>query len=83
MNRLASTISGMATEKVSITLDADVLAELREQVGPRGLSAYINDTLRAELKREQMRHLLREQDEEFGPVPPEVIEEARRELWED
>lgn len=68
-------------EKVSITLDADVLARLREDMGERGLSAYINDVVRYELKREGMRRFLAELDEEFGPVPEEILKEAEQE-WQ-
>ncbi len=32
----------MAVEKVSVSLDTEVLAETRERLGGRGLSAYLN-----------------------------------------
>jgi len=71
----------MTTEKVSITLDANVLAEARQVAGDRGLSAFVNDVLQRHLQSARILAFLREQDEEFGPVPAELLEEARRE-WE-
>ena len=35
----------MATEKVSLSLDEELVAEAREAVGPRGLSSYVNRAL--------------------------------------
>ncbi|MQA86910.1 MAG: hypothetical protein GEV03_20345 [Streptosporangiales bacterium] len=73
----------MATKKVSITLDADVLAELRERVGPRGLSAYINEAVRRELKLDRMDEFLEGAEERAGPPPKEALEEAHHLIWGD
>jgi hypothetical protein len=37
--------------KLSVTLDADVVDELRQRVGPRGLSAAVNHAVVAEVAR--------------------------------
>ncbi|MBV9142550.1 MAG: hypothetical protein JO115_16835 [Pseudonocardiales bacterium] len=68
----------MAIAKVSVSLDADLLAEARELAGPRGLSALINDALRVRLQQARVGRLLDEMDDEFGPVPAEIEEEVRR-----
>ena len=70
----------MAKEKVTLTLDADKLEELRKLVGRRSLSATVNNAVAAYLSR--VRHLravdewLAELEREHGPVPPETLEWA-------
>lgn len=70
------TVSGM--EKVSLSLDPDLLGEARQVSGARGLSGFVNDALRVRLQHERVRRLLAEMDDEFGPVPDGVMEEVRR-----
>ncbi len=69
----------MGVDKVSLSLDAELLAEARELAGPRGLSSLVNDALRARLQQVRVTRLLDEMDDEFGPVPPEIAEEVARE----
>jgi Arc/MetJ family transcription regulator len=69
----------MAIAKVSVSVDAELLAEARELAGRRGLSALINDALRVRLQHARVSRLLDEMDIEFGPVPAEIEEEVRRE----
>lgn len=70
----------MAKEKVTLTLDAVNLEELRALVGSRSLSAAVDAALGAYLVRR--RHLLAvdqwlaDQEQEHGPVPPETLEWA-------
>ena len=68
----------MAIAKVSVSVDADLLAEARELAGRRGLSALINDALRVRLQHARVDRLLDEMDIEFGPVPTEIEEDVRR-----
>jgi hypothetical protein len=68
----------MATEKVSLTLDEDLVSEAREAVGTRGLSGYVNRALRQQLQRDRLAGLLEELEQENGPIEPRVMEEARR-----
>jgi hypothetical protein len=72
----------MAMRKVSVTLDAGLVAEIKSQVGERGFSAYLNETLSRQRQRERLAELLRELTEEFGPVPDEVKEQVRKE-WDE
>jgi Arc/MetJ family transcription regulator len=74
-------IRAMASEKVSITLDPAIVAEARRMAGDGGLSAFVNDVLRWHLQHLRLRRYLAELDEEFGPVPEELREEAKRE-WD-
>jgi Arc/MetJ family transcription regulator len=68
----------MRTEKVSLSLEEELLAEAREAVGGRGLSSYVNQALRQQLQRDRLTRLLVELDQEKGPVDPRVIEEVRK-----
>jgi hypothetical protein len=69
-------------EKVTLTLDADHLTELRALVGSRSLSASVDAAIAAHLAR--LRHLasvddwLVELEERFGPVPAETLDWAAR-----
>jgi hypothetical protein len=72
----------VATEKVSVTLDADLVAELRREVGGGGVSRFMNDSLRTSLQRRRLDHYFAERDEKFGPAPPEVTAESERVVQE-
>jgi hypothetical protein len=69
----------MPTEKVSLTLEEELVSEAREAVGVRGLSSYVNRALRHQLQRDRIAGLLAELEQEHGPIPPGVIEEVRQE----
>lgn len=72
----------MAMVKVSVTLDEECVREARERVGPRGLSAYVDEALRRQLGYDRLGDFLDEAEAERGPIPPEVMEEVRREWAE-
>lgn len=70
----------MAKEKVTLTLDAGNLADLRALVGARSLSAAV-DAAVAERLAELVHQAgvdgwLAEVDQAHGPVPPETLEWA-------
>ena len=67
----------MAVEKVSLSLDADLIAKARRVAGRRGLSALVSDALRIKLQHERLRALLSEMDAEYGPVPAAELARAR------
>ncbi len=68
----------MATEKVSLSLEEELLTEARVVVGIRGLSGYVNRALRRQLQRDRVAALLAALDTEHGPIDPRVEEEVRR-----
>ncbi|MBA2473981.1 MAG: CopG family transcriptional regulator [Pseudonocardiales bacterium] len=76
----------MPKEKITLTLDAGRLAELRSRVGSRSVSAAVDAALVTYL--EQLRHgaavdeWLAELERDHGPVPVETLEWAAR-LVED
>ena len=69
-------------KKVSVTLDADVVAAIKTEVGEGGFSAYLNDALVRHRQHQRLRRLLRALDEEFGPVPDDVQQQVARE-WNE
>lgn len=74
--------SGMAKEKVTLTLDAENLAGLRALVGVKSLSASVDSAVAAHLAR--LQHLaavdewLAELEQKRGPIPPETLDWAAR-----
>ncbi len=78
----------MPKEKVTLTLDAGQLEELRSMVGARSLSATVDAAVASYLAR--LRHLravdewLAELEAQYGPVEPETLEWAARivDEWE-
>ena len=70
----------MPIEKVSLSLDADLVARARRMAGHRGLSALVNDAIRIKLQHERLRAVLAGMDAEFGPVPASELARARA-LW--
>lgn len=70
----------MTVSKVSLSIDEDVLAEARERAGRRELSSYVNEALRRQLQHDRIADLLAEMEGEAGPIPAQLMEEAR-ELW--
>ena len=72
----------MAMRKVSVTLDEDLVAEIKTEVGERGFSAYLNDSIKRRRQHDRLRRLLRELDEEYGPVPDEIRQQVKRE-WDE
>jgi len=57
----------MSTERLSATVEGEVLAAVRAQVGPRGVSRFVNDALRHELERAQLAELVGQLYDELGP----------------
>lgn len=58
--------------KLSITLEEDVARELRRVAGVRGVSAYINASVRQHLQSGRLRALLDEMERDAGPIPDEI-----------
>lgn len=71
----------MPTEKVSLSLDADVVAEARAAAGGN-LSAYVNEALEARQRNRHLREVLDEFKHEFEPLDSEEEAEVVREYDE-
>ena len=69
----------MATQKVSVTLEAQAVEEARQAAGPRGLSSYVDAALHEKLERDQRRQALLELLDELeagDPTPATVRKRA-------
>ncbi len=72
----------MAVTRITITVDEDVLDELKSRVGPGGVSSYVVDALRARLRKDPILELLDKLDEMYGPLTDDEIAEGERE-WDE
>ena len=70
----------MATEKISATVDKDVVEEIREMVGPRGVSSFLTEAAREKLQRARILAYLGELDEAHGKPDARARKEAARRL---
>jgi hypothetical protein len=61
-----------AKEKVSLSLDRDLVAEVRRRVGKRELSSFLNEALERRLQTDAITQYLGEVEKKSGPVPDRV-----------
>ena len=59
----------MATDRITVTIDEDVLAELRARVGPGEVSAYVVEAVRSKLQRDPVLDML-DQLDRLDPTGP-------------
>jgi hypothetical protein len=64
-------------EKLSISIPRDLAKSVRRRAGARGVSAFAARAMRRELERENLGDYLEELNRELGPVPEELLDEAR------
>jgi hypothetical protein len=57
----------MPTEKVSATLDREVLEEIRKTAGPRRVSSFLSEAAKEKLQRARILTYLDQLDAEHGP----------------
>jgi hypothetical protein len=65
----------MATQKVSVTLEAEAIERARHAAGPRGLSSYVDAALQEKLERDERRTALLallDELEAADPTPADV-----------
>jgi hypothetical protein len=65
--------SQQAFEKVSLTIEADVLHRVRDRVEPGKVSAYATLALRRQLERDGLDDLIGELVERNGPLDADAI----------
>jgi hypothetical protein len=59
-------------EKVSLSLDRDLISEVRRRVGRRELSSFLNDALERRLQTDAVNRYLGEAEQRAGRVPKRV-----------
>jgi hypothetical protein len=65
-------------KKVSVTLPADLLDEIRERVGPGNLSRYLTEAAEQKRRHEALDEWIARMEDEHGPIPEHAVEEAER-----
>ncbi len=70
------------TQTISATIPENILQQVRETVGRRGLSAFVTKALRRELIRMNRERYVAMVEAESGPLPEALLAEARRMLSE-
>lgn len=68
-------------KKVSVTLDADVVAEIKGELGEGEFSRFVNETLQLRLQQRRLEQLERELEQEYGPIPDDVQREIDSHDW--
>jgi hypothetical protein len=66
-------------ERVTATLGAGILKQIRRVAGPRGVSRFLSIAASERLARLELLGLLDELDAKHGPPDPEVVAEVTRE----
>lgn len=72
----------MRTQKVSLSLDAELVEEARRRSQGSSLSAYVSQGLKRQVLADRQSELLEDWEQEFGPIPKDAIEEMAS-LWPD
>jgi hypothetical protein len=63
-------------QKVSISMPADRVAEVKARVGARGFSAYVSAAVERQIQRDRLEELLQEAEAKIGPPTPDSTEWA-------
>lgn len=63
----------MAQVKKSVTLDSGVVHEVEQLVGPRGFSAFMNESAKLRLLVERGRAVVRDYENEHGTIPDDEL----------
>jgi Arc/MetJ family transcription regulator len=66
----------MGMTKLSVTVEEDLVDELRERAGGRGISAFVNQAVRHELQLARLGELLADLENELGPPDEAMVAEA-------
>ena len=70
-------------EKVSLTLDRDLIDAIRKSAGPKRLSSTVNELLIQAVETAQLRTLVETLEEEEGPASAETYQELLKEWFGD
>ncbi|MFI1334575.1 hypothetical protein ACH4U7_31615 [Streptomyces sp. NPDC020845] len=65
------------TRPVSVSLHEGTIAALKQRVGKRGLSAYVEALIQRQLERDRLRELIEDAEAEHGPVDQAAVEAKR------
>ena len=66
----------MATRKISVSVDEELVDAVQERVGARGVSRFVSRAIRHELERGELSELLAELEEVLGPPDEQLMADA-------
>jgi hypothetical protein len=72
-------IHGGKVRKVSVSMPEELAEAVRSRTGTGGFSRYVSEAVEREIRHDLLGELIEELEAEYGPVPPEVRAETRRE----
>ena len=65
---------------ISVSLTAGTLQAIRERVGKRGVSAYLEKAAQRQIERDNLDELIADFDKAHGPADPEAVAAKRAKL---
>ncbi|MCJ0869665.1 hypothetical protein [Streptomyces sp. AP-93] len=68
------------TSGISVSLTAGTLQAIRERVGKRGVSAYLERAAQRQIERDNLDELIADFDKTHGPTDPEAVAAKRAKL---
>lgn len=68
---------------ISVTLSAGTLHAIRERVGKRGVSAYLERAAQRQIERDNLDELIADFEQVHGPADPEAVTAKRARLAGD
>ena len=68
--------------KVSVSMPEELAEAVRARTGAGGFSRYVTEAVDREIRHDLLGELIDELEAEYGPVPQELLDEARGE-WPD
>ena len=71
---------GGPSSGISVTLTAGTLQAIRERVGKRGVSAYLERAAQRQIERDNLDELIAEFDKVHGPADPAAVASKRARL---
>jgi hypothetical protein len=69
------------TVSVSVSFHSSVIASVRDRVGKRGVSPYVEAAVRRQIERDNLDALINANEEIHGPLSDAEIQAAREELF--
>ena len=66
----------MATRKISVSVEEDLVDAMQGRVGGRGVTRFVSRAIRHELEREELGEMLVELEEVLGPPDEDLMAEA-------
>ncbi|MFE2374358.1 hypothetical protein [Streptomyces sp. NPDC059398] len=69
------------TMSVSVSVHEGTISAVRARVGKRGVSPYVEAAIQRQIERDSLAELIAANEELHGPLTPEEIEAAEREMF--